>query len=189
MAAILVPGLIPQSVATRLSGTTSADAGIYDADVTETLDRSSAHRLVLWRGALRMITERPLQGVGVGQFPQLIGNYTEVPLQEGEPHDAHNAFLLLAAEMGLPVLLLLIALHLTFAVMALRLHRRRRTPVDRVLALAFLGSQTGILVSCLLGSRFSDESLIAYFWILSALVVVTSRLRETPPPARVRAWR
>jgi len=59
-----VPSLIPSSVMERLGDTTSEEKGLYDPTAVEQLDRSSAHRLVLWRGAARMIAQHPLQGVG-----------------------------------------------------------------------------------------------------------------------------
>jgi hypothetical protein len=36
----------------------------------------------------------------------------------------------------------------------------------------------------MLGSRFADESLIGYFWILSALLAVTNRFSLRPVPRR-----
>jgi O-antigen ligase len=188
-AAVAFPGLMPDSVAARLRATMSEDDAFYDADASQALDRSSAHRLVLWRGAAGMIRDHPLTGVGIGQFQRVIGYYTEVPLREGEPRDAHNAFILIAAEMGVPTLLLLLSLHATFALVAIRVYRRRRTPLDRGLAVAFLGMEAGVLVSCMLGSRFSDESLIGYYWILAALLLITSRFPEVPVRRRRRAWR
>ena len=49
---------------------------------------------------MRMILGNPLLGVGYGQFPFLIGNY--VPWWAGK--DAHNGYILIAAEMGIPAL-------------------------------------------------------------------------------------
>ncbi len=133
-----------------------------------------------------MIAQHPLLGVGVGRFQEMIGFYTEYPLKKDDPHDAHNAYILQAAEMGVPSLLLLLLLYLTWGTVALRLYRRRRHPVDRRLALAFLGSLVAVLVSCMLGSRFSDEALIAWFWILAAMLLVVGRLREPSGPLRRR---
>ena len=181
-----VPSLIPSSVMERLGDTTSEEKGLYDPTAVEQLDRSSAHRLVLWRGAARMIAQHPLQGVGIGLFQDMIGNYTEVPLRRDDPRDAHNAFILIAAEMGIPMLLLLVLLHCCFAALALRLYFRRRLLVDRTLGLSFLGCQVGVIVSCMLGSRFSDEALIAYFWMMAGMLCVTSALPEPLPTRRQR---
>jgi O-antigen ligase len=182
------PRLIPSSVLERLGDTTVEEKGAYDQPATfDQLDRSSAHRLLLWRGAARMIAQYPIQGVGIGLFQVMIGNYTEVPLRKEDPHDAHNAFILLASEMGLPELLMLLLLHCCFAILALRLYLKRRMLVDRVLGLSFIGCQVGVLVSCMLGSRFSDEALITFFWMMAAMLCVVSRMREPLPPRKRRS--
>jgi O-antigen ligase len=176
MAVGFVPSLVPDSVRERFSDTTS-DQSIYSGDGTApALDKSSAHRLVLWRGAVRMIAANPLVGVGLGRFQQVIGLYTDVPLKKTDPHDAHNAFLLQAAEMGAPSLALLLVLFLVWGATALRVRFKHRHPVDRRLSLVFLGSLAAVLVSCMLGSRFSDDALIGGFWLLAGMVVVVGRL-------------
>lgn len=173
VAAAVKPTLIPQSIRERMGQTTE---GVGLEGEQQSLDRSSAYRLILWRAASRMIHEEPLTGVGLGQFSSVVGHYTEVTLSKEDPNDAHNAFILIAAEMGLPALATALALLLALALAATRAYFRRRHPVDRTVALAFLGCWVGLIVSCLLGSRFSDESLISYFWILGALVAVVRRL-------------
>jgi len=183
-AMVLFPSLVPSSVRERFDDTTTGTP-VYAGDGTAvTLDRSSAHRLVIWRGAAGMIAAQPLQGVGLGRFQRVIGSYTEVPLRKDDPHDAHNAFILVAAETGLPSLAVLLLLFAAWGLLALRLRLGHRHPVDRSLGLAFLGSLVAVIVSCMLGSRFSDEALIGWFWMLAALVVVATRFREPPRPRR-----
>lgn len=173
VAIVLFPSLIPESIKARLAET--SERGTPD---DPQLDRSSAHRLVLWRGAFRMIGSNPVLGVGLGQFRPQIRRYTEVTLRSDDPDDAHNAYLLLAGEMGLPMFALMLAILTAFGVLSFRLHWRRRHAVDRSLALAFIGTEVGVIVSCALGSRFSDEALIAYFWIAAAMIAVVRRLPE-----------
>jgi O-antigen ligase len=136
-----------------------------------------------------MIADQPLLGVGLGRFGYRIDPYTEYPLDRRHPRDAHNAFLLVAGEMGLPALFLLLLFLLTLAVTAAGTFFRRRISPDRPLALACLGTLTGVFVTCMLGSRFSDESLIGYFWILAALTVVVGRLPVPRNPGPRSAWR
>ena len=186
VAAVVHPSLIPQSIRERV-GATASDQSMYEGENSQvSLDRSNALRLVLWQGALRMITEHPFVGVGVGRFQQLIRVYTDFPLKPEDPHDAHNAFLLQAAEMGVPSTLLLFLIFFVWGRTALRLRFRRRHPVDRRLALAFLGTLAGVTLSCMFGSRFSDEALVGLFWMMGGLVVVVARLREPPPLPRRR---
>jgi len=184
LAAAAFPTLIPDSVRARMGE--SPLMGSFDPgreEPTSTLDKSSALRVVIWRGALRMIAAHPLQGVGVGRFGSEITEYADYQFGPEDPRDAHNAYLLVAAEMGLPSAALLLLLFAAWGAGALRIYFRGRHPIDRRLSLVFLGTLAGVLVSCTLGSRFSDEALIGGFWILAALVGVVARLR---PPLRVR---
>jgi O-antigen ligase len=187
VAMALFPSLVPSSVRERLDDTTTHNK-VYEGDGTAvTLDRSSAHRLVIWRGAARVIAAHPVQGVGLGRFERVIGYYTEVPLRRSDPHDAHNAFILVAAECGLPALGLLLVLFAAWALLGLRLRFRHAHPVDRSLGLAFLGTLGGVVTSGLLGSRFSDEALIGWFWMLAGLAAAASRFRTGSRARRLRA--
>jgi O-antigen ligase len=180
VAAAIFPSILPDSVRSRLGETSSEEALYHEEGSATTLDKSSSHRLVLWKGAARMIATHPLTGVGLGRFQQNIWAYTDVPLKKTDPHDAHNAYLLQAAEMGLPSLALMLLVLASFGLIALRLRLRHPHWLDRALGAAYLSSLGAVLVSCLLGSRFSDEALIGGFWILSALVVVVGKARPRP---------
>ncbi len=70
-------------------------------------------RLWLNGEAIRMIREHPLTGVGIGSF------ILELAKQAGEGYvvePAHNVLLLAGAELGIPGLLLVLALSISFAV-------------------------------------------------------------------------
>jgi O-antigen ligase len=175
------PSLIPSSIRDRM-GETTEGAGLEGEN--RTLDKSSAYRLILWRAAFKMIREHPLSGVGLGRFSSVVGSYTEVTLSKEDPNDAHNAFILIAAESGVPALLLVLVVLVAFFLTATRVYFRHRYRVDRTLALGFMGAWVGLIVSCMLGSRFGDECLIAYFWILGAMVAVVARMPALPPAPR-----
>ncbi len=68
----------------------------------EERDKSSANRLIIWASAWRMIQEKPM-GVGIGRFEYEISQYAppEIFAEEGSARrDAHNTFILCAAELG-----------------------------------------------------------------------------------------
>lgn len=65
---------------------------------------SGAFRVETWKGALRMALAHPLLGVGTGAFEWRYPRYASV----GYTRAAHNTYLELAAEAGLPALLLLL---------------------------------------------------------------------------------
>ena len=87
--------------------------------------------------------------------------------------------------MGLPSLFLMLCVLLAFGLTALRLRRKHPHPVDRGLGVLYLSSLSAVLVSCMLGSRFSDEALVGGFWILSAMVVVVGRAGQGRRPRRL----
>lgn len=69
---------------------------------------SFAGRLGLWEAGLRMVAQNPISGVGAGEFPLVLPRYQgagEVPPQLAH-ENAHCYPLQLAAEYGLPVLVL-----------------------------------------------------------------------------------
>lgn len=64
---------------------------------------SGAFRVETWKGAARAALAHPLMGVGTGAFEWQYPRYAQV----GYTRAAHNTYLELAAESGLPALLLL----------------------------------------------------------------------------------
>lgn len=67
---------------------------------------SGAFRVETWKGSVRAALANPLFGVGTGAFEWGYPRYAEV----GYTRSAHNTYLELAAESGLPALLCVIAL-------------------------------------------------------------------------------
>src|SRR3989344_1082829 len=69
-------------------------------DISET---SNARRIEIWKDSLRSIIKHPLLGVGIGNFPVVVG---EDLARAKAGSSAHNLYLNIAAEMGIPALLL-----------------------------------------------------------------------------------
>jgi O-antigen ligase len=163
-------------VAERL-GHTAASDDIYGSGVSEdNLDQSARYRLILWRAGFGMMQDYPLLGVGLQRFARVVEAYTEIPLGPNDPRDAHNAYILMAAELGIPMFLLMATLLLTLLGTAVYVYLKRQDPVDRTLGLSMAGTVVAVIVSCMFGSRFSDEGLIGYFWLMSALLISVRRM-------------
>jgi O-antigen ligase len=85
-----------------------SDAAIFGKRVKSVLDiseTSNARRIEIWKASLQSILKHPLLGVGIGNFPVVVG---EDLARAKAGSSAHNLYLNIAAEMG--VLALLIAL-------------------------------------------------------------------------------
>lgn len=166
LAARSFPQLLPDAVRDRFAQTSDEEADIYGGDLESQLDSSSAQRLNLWRGGVAMMQEYPLIGVGLKMFPQAVAFFVPEDIGEQHARDAHNAYILTGAELGLPALLLMITLLLWIGVAGLGSWWRGRHPPERRLALACLGCLTAVMVSCMFGSRFAEDTLIGPFWCL-----------------------
>ena len=164
------PWLLPKGVAYRMGETVHEWKAndLYESDAVNTLDASAYQRLVIWRGAIEMIKQNPWWGVGYGAFPYLIDYYA--PLLNIQ-RDAHNSYLLIAAEMGIPTLLVFLWI-IGLAFWKTRwLYRHAKDPFFRAMALGWLAGLAGLLVANAFGSRLHSEEISSYFWMLCGLVM------------------
>lgn len=167
--AVLNPVILPPGIRYRIESTFQQNetqlADVYGEAADELLDKSAATRIIIWRGAMEMIGEHKWFGVGISRFQVMIAQYTNLV----QFIDAHNAYILTAAEFGIPalVLFLLIVLCLFGVTAAVRRHS---DPFIRSTALGFLAGLTGLLMANMFGSRLNSMEVSGYFWILAALM-------------------
>lgn len=170
---LIYPELLPPGVRWRL-GNTLESKTVYDESGLHTvrqLDRSTADRLEIWKAGVRIIQEFPVFGVGYSRFPAKAQNYWYA----GVPFQPHNAFLAVAAELGLPALVFFVWIHLVCFREAVLVFIRAKEPFNRALALGFIAAFFSILVSYCYISRTDRLHIVGYFWIYAALLM---RLRE-----------
>lgn len=172
------PGLLPESVRSRFAQTAETDVEIYDDSLETRLDKSSATRLNLWHGGLAIMERHPVAGVGLFNFPYVVERYTPVELTEDDPRDAHNAFILVGAELGLPALALLVVLLSWVGAAAVGSYYHGDVQTERMVALACFGSLAAVVVSCMFGSRLSDEALVGGFWSLAGALFALRSIRS-----------
>lgn len=178
--AIANPQLLPSGVRYRLEMTLerhepNAGALSESEPLTQRLDPSTANRVKIWRGAAAMIQDHPVWGVGFGAFPQLLWKYSH---GEIGGIDAHNLYLLYAAEMGIPsllVYLLLLALAMYYAA---RLYRRADDPTIQAIALGVTGGIAAWSGANLFTFCMDSQEAVGYFWVLLALVMRGNQLVE-----------
>ncbi len=104
------------------------------------------HKQILVAG-LRMIVAHPLVGVGLGNFKLRMSSYADPDLQQ--QFIAHNAYLEVAAEMGLPALIVFVSI-LFFTFRTLSQLRARLAKSEPTLVLrAVQGIQAGLAGSCI----------------------------------------
>lgn len=130
------------------------------------------NRLLCWWGALRMIYQRPLIGVGLGGFETAYARYKLTGLN---PLYAYNYFLQLAAEMGVVGLgaflwfLFMVGRHIKF------LSKRSKLSSFEV---GVLGSIVAILFNNLIDYNLCIPANAILFWVFLGLLITGPRTED-----------
>ena len=162
-------------------------------------DNSAAFRIWTWRGSGQMALHNPLLGTGVGTWVDLYPPYALT----GFTRLAHNGYLQMADECGLPALLVLIAV---LGLLGVALWRGLSRPSEaiadalpadalpadnRLLLCGLTAALAGGIVQNLIDSDWYVFFLGAVFWTLAGLAAGAARTEEReaprPVPALVRA--
>jgi putative inorganic carbon (HCO3(-)) transporter len=169
--------------ASRLATLEAVGAALSGQPSVGQADRSVRSRTIENLAALRGFTDKPVLGVGPGQFPRYYQSYAneigvDVHLAERE---AHNLYLDLAAETGL---LGLTTFMTVIGVTVSQLNRARRLaslarPELAHIAAAFMLALTGYVVT----SLFLHLAFERYIWLILALsgAAAAVTLREVQP--------
>lgn len=140
-------------------------------------DASFIVRSNLVSQALSMIKEQPLFGVGIGGFTAYMQNYDLSPLQIANsfPAPVHNAYLLVASEMGMIGLVLFLAL--PYMLMKLFLKSVKSLSKETKLIAISLFSSFGVyFFNGLWDPRtFGDRIGFLFLFLLGILVNILSR--------------
>ena len=96
-------------ISQRIEGTTNAEGR----------EASFETRLKIWRGTLEMIKENPITGMGIGTFIWEFPRFRPEGLNV-QANFAHNDYLEIAAEMGIPAALIIISLFIMVVVTGLK---------------------------------------------------------------------
>jgi len=171
--------------------------------VTNPERNGGAGRTDLWRVGLRIVQDRPINGVGAGNYPEAAVDYLLRPgatendnVIVDDKKVAHNIYLTVASELGLVGLALfaaIVALALRSALRAARAFAARGDSELELVARALFIS----IMALLIVGFFSSALYVKQFWILLALAPALhavaeggyglSRWRGEARPARVRA--
>jgi len=121
-------------------------------------------RLVLWKAGAEMVLDHPFLGVGLGNFAERMPDYGLDPATL-DLHVTHNTFLQMAAEMGLPSLLVFLSMVFT-AFFALNRVRR----LAQSMGLAFFhdtarGFEAGI-TGYMVAALFVTAQQTRFFWLM-----------------------
>jgi O-antigen ligase len=160
-----------RSLTARMSTSQTVQQGEY----------SGGFRLWTWRGTLRMVRAHPFLGTGLGTYEIAYPRYAYV----GFTRLAHNSYLQLAAEAGVPALILLLGTlgALAWAVLRTEMGAANLTDVDavgsspqwdsRVLRAGLVGATAAGLARNLIDSDWSIFACLFTFWAIVGLMLAS----------------
>ena len=128
-------------------------------------------RLEIWQTSLTAIADFPFTGIGIGIFTTVIPLLYPLSFPiESYPH-AHNLFLQIALDLGLPGLIAYLALLINLiAMLIVTLRKAPRHTMIHTLAIGAAGSLVGMLTHGLLDAVTWGTKLSFLPWILFALI-------------------
>lgn len=177
MLALLLPLLMfsPNSPVRRMFRSTYSD------------DQAARSRLVTWNIGLKMVAANPFLGVGLGRYKQVGPTYDSTGAFAIKPHIAHNAYLEIASEMGLPALLVFLMVIATTFHTLKKVRRRALAVGAEPLANWTLGIESG-LIGAVVALFFVSGQYQKMFWLMisfsmcmPALVPKWSAAKREPP--------
>jgi O-antigen ligase len=161
---VLIVAALPTTLGERALSTLFEDR---QADVG--LEASNQAHMALFWGALRMIADSPLTGVGPYNFKELSSAYSGLDQRA----IAHNSYLELAAELGIPVLVIFLSM-----VAATFRGLRRAVGAAGVMpdVAAWAEGMRSGLIGFLVAAAFISAQYEKWLWLVVFLTIVVERL-------------
>jgi O-antigen ligase len=130
-------------------------------------------RIIVWKAGLKIIREHPLAGVGLHNFKPRVADY-ELP-GENVVSLAHNTYIEVAAELGVPALVAFVSV-LLMSIRSLELSRRRALALrSRHLGIVALGLQAG-LISFMVSAFFVTAWWEKMVWLMIFATMAVDRI-------------
>lgn len=132
---------------------------------------SNSERLLNWRQSFKIIEDYPITGAGVGAYAEAIN--ARAP--ERSSATAHNTYLDIAAEMGIPVLMIWLAILISALynlILILRL-KGRELSKEKVVSLGLIGAFVWFSVQMIFDTAIYSPTLLA---ILMVYLVISVNL-------------
>lgn len=160
-----------------------------DQDTSKLLDTNSlSGRVIIWQRALNGLADQPLTGMGLAAFDRIAHEPYPLPgYVPGDIHHAHNLFLQMGLDFGVPGLLLFSALVVLAAASLLTLYRA--TPPGgqlSVWAVGMLGCFVAFVAYNCLDALTLGARPAVVLWFLLGLALSA---RHLAPPQKSHAVR
>lgn len=140
-------------------------------------DTSSTLRMALWESTLAMIGDNPIFGIGWGAYGMVYPAYDFFVQDAGTKiFHAHNMYLHIAAEIGIPGLLVFLTIMFGHLKMAREIAGSASNRWLAGLMLGIMAAFMGIAVSGFTDYILFNIQLSMLFWLMCAITIVTYQI-------------
>ena len=141
-------------------------------------DTSSAYRLSIWKGTLKIIEENWLTGIGIGSdaFARVYIKFAESGAEYAM--HSHNMFLQISAELGVPALVVFLICVFLCTQSGLELIRfgGPRQRGERAVCVAAISAAAGALLQGLTDHIWFNYRVFFTFWFVLAMIRVAATI-------------
>lgn len=144
--------------------------------IGNTADSSTAYRADIWRGAWKLIEERGLYGIGIGEeafssvFPQYALSGTEAA-----PH-THSLYLQMIAETGIFSFAVFIIICLAYFSLVFAYIKKAMSTDNRTMSIGFLCSFCAFMVQSFTDYTWYNYRIYLFFWLMLGLAMAVLNL-------------
>lgn len=165
VATLTSPIWMPDYVKDRFTGTKISD----DSSDELEFEGSTQDRIETWRTIGTLVANHPLDGVGYMGLSYVLGSIgSTLPMEIKD--SAHNTYLRMLGELGLPGLALFLWILWTVWRLSLTAGQVAATPFERQMAIGYGAAVIALVISCMFGDRFYQVTIGGNFLVYSALI-------------------
>jgi O-antigen ligase len=136
-----------------------------------------------WGAGLNMVWKNPFTGVGFGNYKAMVTRYDTTGTVRSDPHVAHNAYLEIAAEMGIPAFLVYLSIFVAAFFSAEKTLRKALARGSELMAAMAVGCQASIL-GMAVGIFFVSGQYTRLLWFILCMTMVMPVLLPARAPAK-----
>jgi O-antigen ligase len=146
-------------------------------------DISTMERVYRWVAGFNMITDKPVTGVGPGNFVNFYKSYTVTSFKtyvsdNEDLSGIHSYYLMTAVEQGLVGLLIFLILCAAQLIIGERIYHQTKDPLRRSLVLAALLCLVVIDAFQIINDMLETDKMGPFFFITTAVLVNMDRLNR-----------